>query len=218
MSAESKDSNDPFFQGNAISFISDENELNAVEPGSQDLYIILEDDYAEECNSNADGATSILQAINTGITERPCNSRNVGNKGSVSSSMRRLDYYFRPVDTHDVTDDTGIAERTTDVYRIDANTVLDPMSLLTNPQNQFLENCSDPIRQFEQKDKVSVKDVTVAEPKQLKLDFQNSYPTNHPKKLNLRKQLALLYGCTSISANVMQTKEFRHVLKPLIQE
>ncbi|CAG7677817.1 unnamed protein product [Allacma fusca] len=41
----------------------------------------------------------------------------------------------------------------------------------------------------------------VKQPKQKKLEFGTSYPRNHPKQMVLRKKLAMLYGCTSISGN-----------------
>ncbi|CAG7819567.1 unnamed protein product, partial [Allacma fusca] len=48
--------------------------------------------------------------------------------------------------------------------------------------------------------------------KQSKLTFETKYPHDHRKQQGLRMKLAMLYGCTSIPANLMNSQEFRDVL------
>ncbi|CAG7824233.1 unnamed protein product [Allacma fusca] len=223
----------------------------------RDVVILINDDGWAQRFQTGDAGTSIVRAMQSVIPD----TQSSVSRQSLQTSAEIPCFE----DVHP------------DVYRVDANTVLDPMSLLTSPPvrpnisdlsqqgtvvaasrssgkrkatcsavwNHFtkdlmkaqsqcsycklwlkslnasnvkrhLKACKPTIWEtVEQKDSISLKEITEPEQKQMKLDFQKTYASNHPKQIVLRKKLSILYGCTTISGNVMQTKEFKECFQAL---
>ncbi|CAG7733546.1 unnamed protein product, partial [Allacma fusca] len=284
MSDQFQESNDPSFRCTEIAVsLGDEGKQKPSraedigKPCSQELLIIINDDGWTRRLEAGDSVNSTTMLPGAPETEGTLKNLRGKMPGRGSTTTRTLDYYFHRMNNDDSSDTSYFDETNPDIYRVDANTVLDPIFLPANPPdeqrisdlsqqctavaasryslkrkssvsavwNHFSKdsvkglsqclhckvwlkslNASNAKRHLkacnqshwetvERKDNMCTKDNHIREPKQMKLDFQKTYACNHPKQLALRKKLAILYGCTTISGNVMQTKEFRECFQAL---